>query len=103
MSAFKLPFSLIEELNSMMANFWWGSSEKGNKMHWLSWRKLCQIKSVRCMGFRALDDFNRALLAKQAWCILSQPDSMLARVLKRKYFPNSGILLTLVGSNPFFT
>ena len=103
MSAFKLPFSLIGELNSMMANFWWGSSEKGNKMHWVSWSKLCQNKSAGGLGFRALDDFNRALLAKQVWRILSQPESLLSRVLKGKYFPNCGILSATVGSNPSFT
>lgn len=77
--------------------------EKGNKMHWVSWSKLCQNKSAGGLGFRALNDFNSALLAKQVWRILSQPDYLLARVLKGKYFPNGGILSTSMRSNPSFS
>jgi hypothetical protein len=33
-----------------------------------------------------------AMLTKQVWHLWQQPDSLCARVLKAKYFPNSSIL-----------
>lgn len=41
--------------------------------------------------------FNQALLARQAWRLLDQPDSLCARVLRAKYFPN-GLLTDAVFS-----
>ena len=43
--------------------------------------------------------FNLALLAKQGWRILSNPNSLMARVYKAKYFPYNDILNAKLGSN----
>jgi hypothetical protein len=39
------------------------------------------------MGFRNLDVFNRALLAKQGWRLIQFHNSLVARILKEKYYP----------------
>ena len=44
------------------------------------------------MGFRDLHSFNLAMLAKQCWRLLQNPDSLCARVLSAKYYPNGDIL-----------
>jgi hypothetical protein len=49
-------------------------------------------KEVGGMGFRDLHSFNLAMLAKQSWRLLEKPDSLCARVLKAKYYPNSNLL-----------
>ncbi|XP_059429178.1 uncharacterized protein LOC132162990 [Corylus avellana] len=51
-------------------------------------------KEVGGMGFRDLECFNTALLAKQGWCLVKNPDSLVAQILKEKYYPNGNFLET---------
>jgi hypothetical protein len=46
------------------------------------------------LGFRDMKLFSQALLAKQAWRLIERPDSLCARVLQAKYFPNGNKLET---------
>lgn len=64
---------------------------------------LCKPKSCGGVGFRDLVAFNKALLVKQIWrIIILYPDSLLARILKARYFKNSDIMLAKVGSKPSY-
>ncbi|KAL5558848.1 hypothetical protein UlMin_035059 [Ulmus minor] len=92
MSMFKLPFSLIKELHRLCAQFWWGGNNEKKRMHWCTWERLCVHKLNGGMGFRDLKLFNKAILAKQAWRILTCPSSLAARVLQGFYFTNSTFL-----------
>jgi hypothetical protein len=40
------------------------------------------------MGFRDLHCFNQAMLAKQCWRLLSDPNSLCGQVLRAKYYPD---------------
>ena len=54
------------------------------------------------MGFRNLQAFNLAMLAKQGWRILTNPNSLMAQVYKAKYFPHDEVLNSKKGSNPSY-
>ncbi|KAL0411141.1 UNVERIFIED_CONTAM: putative mitochondrial protein [Sesamum latifolium] len=102
MACFRLPYTLINEIQSMIADYLWHHRDE-RKIHWIAWRKLCTQKKHGGLGFRDLKAFNAAMLAKQFWRILTEPERLLSRVLKERYFPNSTILEAKLGNNPSFT
>ena len=102
MSCFQLPKTLCNDLERIMRNFSWGQRNWEKKLAWVSWKKLCKSKLYGGMGFQNLQTFNLALLAKQGWQILSNPNSLMARVYKAKYFPYDDIFNAKLGSNPSY-
>ncbi|CAL1383383.1 unnamed protein product [Linum trigynum] len=100
MSCFLLPVTLCRKLDKHMARFWWGYSVDKEKAHWVSWRNLCRSKFDGGLGFRRFEDFNQALLAKVAWRVWQEPHTLLAQVLKGKYFAQTSILQAKRGSRP---
>lgn len=102
MSCFKLPQTIMEEAEKIIRRFWWGSKHS-KCISWMSWARLCRTKMDGGMGFRDLESFNIALLTKQAWRITSNPDLLLSKILKAKYFPRSSFSLAELGERPSLT
>lgn len=57
-------------------------------MPWKKWTHLCHLKSLGGMGFQDLYTFNLTPLAK----LVTEPHSLLKRILKVKYFPTKDVL-----------
>ncbi|KAL4366662.1 hypothetical protein GQ457_05G023520 [Hibiscus cannabinus] len=91
------------ELEVAMNRFWWKNSASTNGIHWCTWAAMAIPKILGGMGFQNLSKFNVALLAKQGWRIINHPSSLLAKVMKARYFPNSDFLSAQLGSSPSYT
>ncbi|XP_058746485.1 uncharacterized protein LOC131619403 [Vicia villosa] len=85
LSFYKAPKKVIEELNKLQSNFLWGGSEGNWKTHWVSWKDLCLPVEKGGLGFRNLEDFNKALLLKWNWRIFGETNSIWFRFLKARY------------------
>lgn len=59
-------------------------------------------KSAGGLDFSDLTMFNKALLAKQCWRLIQYPHSLIAQILKAKYFPNSTFLDSEIGKRHSF-
>jgi hypothetical protein len=102
MNCFRLPKSWCDEVNSLIAQYWWGQTSDQRKIHWLKWDKLCTAKEDGGLGFRNLHMFNTALLSKECWRLLENQQSLFFRVFKAKYFPSCSFLDAKLGSSPSF-
>ncbi|XP_074300978.1 putative mitochondrial protein AtMg00310 [Silene latifolia] len=103
MSVFKLPSNFCNELRSLVSGFWWGSERGKRNIPWVAWRKMCRPKGEGGLGFRDFENFNDALLGKQAWRVITQPECLMARVLKGKYFTNTEFMNAELGNLPSYS
>jgi len=87
-----------------MSRNWGVTHGNGSRrgMHWLSWERLTTLKGFGGMGFKSLKAFNMAMLGKQAWKLITNPDSLITRLLKARYFPTSDFFASQVGHNPSY-
>jgi hypothetical protein len=103
MGCFRLSDRMCNSLTLIALGFWWGSAEGRRKVPWISWDRMCKPKNRGCMGFRSYFAFNQALLAKQAWRIITAPLSLCSRVLRARYFKGGDFLIARCPKAASFT
>jgi hypothetical protein len=54
------------------------------------------------LGYRDLENFNFALLAKQGWRLPQNPQSLVARVIKEKYHSGCSFMEYELGNRPSY-
>jgi hypothetical protein len=100
MGIFKLSNGFCEHYEKLVRNFWWGDDKERRRVHWTAWDNLTKPRCRGGLGFRDMNLFNQAMLARMAWRLIQHPNSLFARVLKAKYFPNGNILDTVFSTDP---
>jgi hypothetical protein len=76
--------------------------ENIDRMAWMSWKGLGRSKNSGGLGYRDLESFNIALLAKQGWRLIQKLDSLAAWVLKENHFPKKSFLEASLGYIPSY-
>ncbi|KAG7532893.1 Endonuclease/exonuclease/phosphatase [Arabidopsis thaliana x Arabidopsis arenosa] len=102
MTCFKLPILLCKKLTAVMMDFWWNNLQNARKIHWVGWQRLTLPKLQGGIGFKDLQCFNQALLAKQAWRLVHEKDSLFFKVFKSRYFLNCDFLNATKGTRPSY-
>ena len=75
-----------------LTRFWWDGNTEKKKMSWISWKRMTKSFKTGGLGFRDIRTFNKALLAKISWRLITKPSSLLAKVLLGKYCKFSPLL-----------
>lgn len=103
MNLFLLTQGICDDLQKMMARFWWGSKADGSrKIHWLSWDRLARHKHFGGLSFRRIRQFNVAMLGKLGWHLFVNSSSLASQILRARYFPDSSFLEAPLGTNPSY-
>jgi hypothetical protein len=100
MALIKLSRRICEHITLMVRMFWWGSKKGERKTAWVLWDSMTMPKYMGGLEFDDIKIFNLALLARQVWRILTEPNTLSEKILKAVYFPNTDILSVAVGPKP---
>nr|KYP72469.1 hypothetical protein KK1_005058 [Cajanus cajan] len=99
-----IPSRTIDEIEKLLNSFWWGANSNMHKgIKWMRWEKLAISKLEGELGFKNLSAFNLAMLGKQAWRLLTNPNSLISIIYRAKYYPDGNFLNASLGHNPSYT
>ncbi|XP_019178991.1 PREDICTED: uncharacterized protein LOC109174178 [Ipomoea nil] len=93
--------SVTLSIERTMNRYWWGSGTN-RRIHWKAWDKLCVPKNYGGLGFKDLRKFNLAMLGKQGWRFLTNPNTLVAKVYKARYYPNTSFVDATIGNCPSY-
>jgi hypothetical protein len=97
-----MPVEFCKDIDSMLTGLWWGSNDEHKKIHWMSWERLSKAKNDGGMGFRRMEEFNKALFGKHCWRLATREPSLLEKILKSRYYPNGDFMNSKEGYQPSF-
>ncbi|GJR94426.1 RNA-directed DNA polymerase, eukaryota [Tanacetum coccineum] len=81
MSIFKVPKSILNQMERLRRNFFNGVQDGDRKIAWVKWSKVLASKKFGGLGVSSFFALNRALLFKWVWRYLSQDNSLWFRVI----------------------
>nr|KAJ0221413.1 hypothetical protein LSAT_V11C200101220 [Lactuca sativa] len=81
-SSMLIPMSVIKEIEKMMKNFLWNHDESKKGRAKVAWSAICKPVANGGLGLRSLRMWNKAILSKRIWMILSDVDSLWVKWVK---------------------
>ncbi|KAF7841604.1 putative RNA-directed DNA polymerase [Senna tora] len=86
LSVMHMPNKYADKIDALSTNFYWGHNSNKAPIHLASRKKIFRSKDKGGLGLRQTCLFNKALMAKQVWRIVSQPSSIYSKWACAKYF-----------------
>lgn len=103
MSVFLLPLEITRDIERSLSKFWWNTTQTHNsQLGWMSWEHMAKHNNAGGLGFRNFRDFNIAMLGKQGWRFIVNPNSLVSRLYKAKYFAATDFIHSTLGNSPSF-
>ncbi|KAL8122804.1 hypothetical protein AgCh_010976 [Apium graveolens] len=94
---------MCKKMEVMMNKYWWQSGSTDRKgINWVAWGGLSMSKCHGGLAFRNLYRYNVALMAKHVWNFIHNPNALVSRFYKAKFFSNSHILQAKVNPGSSF-
>ncbi|XP_052627262.1 uncharacterized protein LOC128133760 [Lactuca sativa] len=81
-SSMLIPISTIKEIEKMMKNFLWNHDETKKGRAKVAWSSICKPVNKGGLGLRSLRVWNKAILSKRIWLIISEADSIWVKWTK---------------------
>nr|KAJ0225294.1 hypothetical protein LSAT_V11C100000100 [Lactuca sativa] len=90
-SCLLIPAAIIKEIEKLMKNFLWDCDESKKGRAKVAWSSICKPVEHGGLGLRNLRAWNKAILSKRIWMIISNYDSLWVKwinsyVLKGRCF-----------------
>lgn len=86
MSTFQIPKSICHKLDALARKcLWLRSFEKNHHLSLKAWESLCLPKERGGLGFRRMEDLNKALISKLSWKVASNEARTWVQSLISKY------------------
>ncbi|GJT04720.1 RNA-directed DNA polymerase, eukaryota, reverse transcriptase zinc-binding domain protein [Tanacetum coccineum] len=75
-SVFRLPKAVSKDIEKIFKSFLWNNGESINGKAKVSWKDVCQPKENGGLGFKPIDQWNKALLIKHLWNVANKKDTL---------------------------
>lgn len=85
-SLFILLKEVIEEIESILRTFLWTGSELKKSGAKVSWEHLCAPKQEWGLGFKSIQVWNKAAIAKHVWFLMSGGEQSMWRQGVKSYY-----------------
>ena len=86
-SYFKIHATIFKRMDDISREFWWGHEPNQRKLHLLNWDTTCSPKGSGGLGLKKISLINKAMLTKQYWRMVQQPNSIFSKTFKARYLP----------------
>ncbi|GKC54374.1 RNA-directed DNA polymerase, eukaryota [Tanacetum coccineum] len=88
MSLYKVPKTVLNEMESLRRNFFNGVNGVDRKIAWVQWAKVLASKKYGGLGVSSFFALNRALLFKWVWRFISQENTLWFRFISALHGKN---------------